>query len=104
MSKAGKADKAGGIWKIKLSWRAVIYILLLQQINHLFPSAVFLIFPRNFKHTNYNARGEMLDVWLEGHAGNCVNPGCAFTLELVFGRFQRERERGGGVSLLSFGC
>lgn len=46
-SKASVADKAKGIREIKLRWHAVIYIAidLLQQINHLFPSTAFLIFP-----------------------------------------------------------
>lgn len=46
-SKAGVADKAKGIREIKLRWHAVIYIAidLLRQINHLFPSTAFLIFP-----------------------------------------------------------
>lgn len=53
-TKAGVADKAEGIREIKLRWHAVIYIaidLLLQQINHLFPSTAFLIFPCNSSHT-----------------------------------------------------
>ena len=92
-SKAGIADKAEGIREIKLRWHAVIYIaidLLLQQINHLFPSTAFLIFPCISRHTNYSACGVMLDVWLGGHAGNCVNPGCGFTLEQCCGGFKTE--------------
>lgn len=92
-SKAGVADKAEGIREIKLRWHAVIYIaidLLLQQINHLFPSTAFLIFPCNSMHTNYSACGVMLDVWLGGHAGNCVNPGCGFTLERCCGGFRQK--------------
>lgn len=93
-SKAGTADKAKGIWEIKLHWQAVIYIttdLLLKQINHLFPSTAFLIFARNSRHTNYSACGVILDVWLGGHAGNCVNPGCGFTPEQCCGVSDRRR-------------
>lgn len=101
-SKACVADKAEGIREIKLRWHAVIYIaidLLLQQINHLFPSTAFLIFSRNSRQTNYSACAVMLDVWLGGHAGNCVNPGCGFTPERCCGGFRQK-----GAVLPPFGC
>lgn len=90
---AGVVDKAEGIREIKLRWHAVIYITIdlpLLQINHLFPSFAFLIFASNSGHTNYSACGVTLDVWLGGHAGNCVNPGCGFTPELCFGGFRQK--------------
>lgn len=68
---AGKASVADeGIRQIKLRRNGMIYftidlLLLLSQINHLFPSTGFLIFRRNSRRTNYGACGVMRDVCLE---------------------------------------